>query len=171
MVRARWSQSRAPIFGEAHRNALIDVASRYRALFKAPSVAAEAHLRFGFLQFVLGDRSAARTHAAEADRISTDSIVRYQSHVVAAWAWQSDRRPVEAAAAYRAALELFPLARSAAAPLGALLVEAGALDDAESLLERALLSRPVPVDPLDRFSDFDGWQWPDRLARIREAVR
>ena len=150
----------------------IDIAERgYRQLIKNPAVAAEAHLRLGFIRFLKGDESEARMHFADADRLSTDNGTKYCARLLTAWAWDAERRADEALAAFQRALELAPSAYSSALPVAASLQKAGRLAEAEALLQRVFAADRLEHDPLIHFDRADNRFYPQRLERLREALK
>lgn len=143
--------------------------AHYEALTKASAVAAEAHMRAGYLQIRFGDHGGARRHFAEADRLTTDSSVHYVSRMLTGTAWQTDRHASEAEAAYRAALEAVPHARSASTLLAALLAARGEHAEATSLLESA---GKTTDDPWGfRFMQASAGMFPEALVHVRALLR
>jgi tetratricopeptide (TPR) repeat protein len=140
----------------------------YEALTKTPAVAAEAHLRAGYMLIRLGNSVRARAHLADADQPSSTPLVQYLSRLFTGATWQAER-PAEAEAAYRSALEILPHARSASTLLAALLVARDQGAHATEVLESA---GPAADDPwTSSFHQGDFRLYPEALARLRALLK
>ena len=97
--------------------------------------------------------------------------MRYISHFLEGAAWEGDLHPSEAESAYRAALAVAPLARSASLRLTALLSAGGRVNEAAAVLDSALLADRPADDPANAFASGDGRIAAALLVRLREGIK
>jgi tetratricopeptide (TPR) repeat protein len=148
--------------------ALLEAAAKhYEELTRFSVVAAEAHLRLGFLRLKQRRRTEARAHLAEADRLTADPGFRYLSRLFQGWTYERDDQLADAEAAYRSALEVRPHVRSASTLLAAVLASSGRVNEASRVLADGMIARPIADDPWESFVRTSR----ERLAEMLDALR
>jgi hypothetical protein len=146
----------------------------FKALTTSAAVGAEANLRLGYIELAGGRPSVARDLFRNADALPGDPYTRYLSRLFTGMAWERDGRAPAAEAAYRAALDVVPRARSASTLLASLLFLDDRRQESTAVLESGLAARPPETDPWRTFVKGvagDGRRWPDMLAELRAQLR
>lgn len=158
-------------FGDDQDRLLQAARAHYKKLMSSKSVGAEAYLRNGFIQLMLGDRSRARDDFSSATKLTTDRDILYLSSFLSGWSWNRDRRVAEAEKALRDALAAAPRARSAAIVLAAVLYATNRRDDASELLQETLFASPAPRDPWNDALRGRAPLWLSDLEVLRGTLR
>ena len=149
---------------------LQQASSTLEQLLTEESIAAEAQLRLGYIQLRLGHRDVALQHFQRVAGTG-DPSVKYLARLFAGWTEASEGRVDEAAAEYRAALEVVPRARSASTLLTLLLVMNHRLADAEAIAA-ALMSTPEPADDPWRGYKLGSYHaYQALIDQLHEAIR
>lgn len=148
-----------------------EVVTRYEAAIKFPNTAVEARIRAARMLVALGDADRAIALLDNSTRQAADKEMRYFAHLVLGQALRAKGRSDEAAAAYRAALDVWPGAQSARVALMTLLVAAGKHDDAAALADAAQAAGDDVFDPWWTYWLGDFRDYPAILARLREMGR
>ncbi|HEX7780105.1 MAG TPA: tetratricopeptide repeat protein [Vicinamibacterales bacterium] len=149
---------------------LQQAAATLEQLLTEESIAAEARLRLGYIQLRLGHPDVALQHFQKVGS-SGDASLKYLARLFAGWTLAADGRVDEAAARYRAALEVVPRARSASTLLTMLLVMNHRLADAEEIAA-ALMSTPEPADDPWRGYKLGSYRvYQTLIDRLHEAIR
>jgi Flp pilus assembly protein TadD len=131
----------------------------------------EAHLRLGYIQLRLGQNDSALQHFDRVTTTAASPAHRYLGHLFAGLALARVNRGSEAATSYRAALRLVPRARSATTLLTSVLLMHGQMAEAELVATEFIGGTPAAVDPWDRYFIGDFPQFPQLIARLKEALR
>ena len=141
-----------------------------RALDAAPD-SREAMLRLGRVSQVLGDAARARV-AFDAVLESPDAapFLRYHALLFLGQLDEQEGDSARAAAQYREALVVMPVAQAPALALSRLNDGAGNIADARRWLIRSLVAvSPERDDPWWRYARGQEWQLSQRLQRLRET--
>jgi tetratricopeptide (TPR) repeat protein len=146
-------------------------AAAFEALAADPTIGAEALVRLGFCRLRLGQRDRALQHFADALRARPARDVSYLAQFFSGVALARSGRAEEAAAAYRAALDVQPRTRSASALLTSLLFMHHKLDDAEAVAEEFLSNPPADRDPWQTYLLGDYPSYSDLVVRLRDAAK
>jgi tetratricopeptide (TPR) repeat protein len=156
----------------AERTAALErAAALLEQLVSTPDLAADAHLRLGYVRLRQGQRDAALGHFDQIAASDANVRTRYLGHVLAGWSLGSVNRVNEAAIAYRAALRLVPRAQSATALLVALYLRHDQLMEAELASDEFLDPAPAPSDPWHAYFVGDYDAYPQLVTTLREALR
>jgi VWFA-related protein len=123
------------------------ILEHYEAAMRFPETAAEARLRAGRFLYGLGQFDRALSVLDGSSAPATDPEVGYMTDLVRGQVLRALQRPDEAAAAFRAALTVFPGAQSARVALMALLVGHGHRQEAGSLAEAVQTPSEDQYDP------------------------
>jgi tetratricopeptide (TPR) repeat protein len=131
----------------------------------------EAQLRRGFLEYRLGRSEAALADLSAAAAGDDDRTRTYLAHLFIGWVHERDGRKAEATASFRRAYETLP-ALSAALALGVRLYEdeADERDEADSLVEAALLGAAGRTDPWKDYGYGDLRRWPALIGELRSMA-
>ena len=148
---------------------LYAVSRSLEALANDPSVGAEVHLHYAFIALRFASFGAALTHARGAAR-SLDRDVRFVAELFSGLASEGLDQPADAIAAYRAALEIAPRARSASVLLTSLLLRSGGRAAASEAAE-AYLSGPEPADPWKTYRTGDYRLFNGYLDQLRGVLK
>lgn len=134
-------------------------------------LSAEAFVRLGYLRLRLGDTDAALRNFDQASERTTSRDLRYLARLYTGLTLDRLNRVEEAAASYRAALDLVPQARSATTLLVALLVRAGRLEESEGVATAFIEAGQAADDPWRDYFLGDYPSAQDLIARLRTAVK
>ncbi len=145
-------------------------AAAFDALLSDERVGAEAHLRAGYCRLRLGVPDRARDHFRIAAS-SSDPFVKYLAHLYDGWSHAREGRVDAAAAAYRAALDAIPRARSAATLLTSALFMHHRLSDAEAVATEFMSGPAALDDPWRSYRLGDYRSYRGLIARLREAFK
>lgn len=153
-----------------------ETVARLQDAAAVPSLAAEARIRLAFLHLEDNRFETAIEDLNFADARPLDTDLRYLSALFRAWTSVRQRKPDEAIASFRRALEAVPDAQTAALALGSALYLRGDRDEAAAVVESALAATSVALpervrDPWLMYGYGDFRLWPQRIAALREAVR
>lgn len=143
----------------------------FGALVNDPRVGAEAHLRLGFLQWVLNRDDEAALSLREAATRAGDVELKYLAQFLIGWTALQRGDLAAARTSLAAALETRPNSQSAAIALAAIDLKEG---DAGRGYERArsALDNPSKADdPWRLFLYGHHAQWPARLAELRRRLQ
>jgi tetratricopeptide (TPR) repeat protein len=150
---------------------LQQAATTLETLVPDETVGAEARLRLGFIHLRLGRHEQALQQFTQVVSVTSDAQLKYLGHLFSGWTLARDGRTDEAIAAYRAALELIPRARSATTLLTMLLVMNHKLGDAETVTD-AFLSTPMTVeDPWRTYPQGSYRSYQRLIDQLHEAIR
>lgn len=136
-----------------------------------PTTGAEAAVRLGVLRLRTRNLNGALELFARAETQTRDRYLLYLSRYFSGQARERQKRPEDAERAYRGALATIPGSISATMALSAVLVRAGRVSEATTLVEAALTANPTPVDPWRTFATADDRFWRVLLARLHDAIR
>lgn len=144
---------------------------RYLALTRLPDVAAEAHVRLALVATRFAQPDEALRHLEYAQELADEPYVLYLSYLVAATVHERQERDDEAIDAYRAALTVFPRARSATSLLAARLVGLGRQAEAAALADDffAAGSGDLAGDPWSTYRLGDFRLLASYLGQLRAA--
>jgi hypothetical protein len=156
---------------EARRRARArEAIALFEPLVDDPAVGAEASMRLGYLRFTLHETEAALAAYARS-AVSEDTFVGYLARFLTGRALDRLGRRDDANAQYRAALTILPRAQSASQALAANLFLHGDREEAYRLVQSAASLTPRLDDPWHQFGYGDLRLVPDRMARLREAIK
>ena len=148
------------------------LAAHYRALADTPTLSSDALVRIGFLHFLAGDDTRARSTLLQAQLADgADARTRYLAQLFLGWMFERAGKHDEAMGAFRAALVAEPAGRTAAAWLAARYAIAGRQTDAESVAERSLDPTLTTGDPWRTFFAGEIWRFPTLIERLRTLTR
>ena len=133
--------------GRARSAPQLDAVVALEPLTKIPAVAAEAWVRTGIMQFVIGDFAAALKSFEAAQPVATETSMKYLAHFYAGRALEASSRTDSAIDEYRRALEIVPDAESATVAMTSLQFARDERDDAIAQINRVFNKRPGPPDP------------------------
>jgi len=148
---------------------LYAVARTLEGLANDPAIAAEVHLHYAFIAMRFANYEASLVHARTAAR-SLDRDVRFAAELFTALASERLNQPADAVAAYRAALEIAPRARSASVLLTSLLLRTGGRSAASEVSD-AYLAGPEPPDPWKTYRTGDYRLFTGYLDQVRGALK
>jgi tetratricopeptide (TPR) repeat protein len=150
-----------------------ETVARLTDALAVPSLAAEAHIRLAFLDLMANRFDTAATHLDAAETATTDPELRYLAALFRGWAWTRQKKPDDAIAAFRKAIEAVPDAQTATLALGAGLYANGEREEASAMVEHALTATdPTRVhDPWLLYGYGDFRRWPKLIAELREALK
>ncbi|HYN06784.1 MAG TPA: tetratricopeptide repeat protein [Vicinamibacterales bacterium] len=150
---------------------LEQAAATLEGLVSDETVGAEARLRLGFIHLRLGRREQALQQFKQVEGVPRDAALKYLGLLFSGWTLARDGRTDEAIAAYRAALEVIPRARSATTLLTMLLVMNHKLGDAEMVTD-AFMNAPLTVeDPWRTYQLGSYRSYQGLIDQLREAIR
>jgi tetratricopeptide (TPR) repeat protein len=150
---------------------LEQAAATLEGLVSDETVGAEARLRLGFIHLRRGRRDQAVQQFTQVDAATGDASLKYLGRLFSGWTLARDGRVDEAIAAYRAALETIPRARSATTLLTMLLVMNHKLDDAEKVSDAFMSASATVEDPWRTYALGDYRSYPGLIDQLREAIR
>jgi tetratricopeptide (TPR) repeat protein len=133
-------------------------------------VRAEAAVRLGYLALRNGDADAALRYLRDGAMAKADPFVRYLSHLFEGRALEQLNRPLEAVAAYRAAIAAEP-GQTAQLALGAALARTGQRQEATATVAAAVVATPARVDPWTIYGRGDARLWPEISERLRKELQ
>lgn len=142
----------------------------YEKALASPTVAAEAHLRIGYLRLVSGKSEDAFVHLDKVFALTQDRDLLYLADLFMGWAAERAGHLDRAEAAYRSAMTRVPSARTAVMWLAAALQSRGQLGDAQALVDASLASPSTIPDPWPLFGKGDMRRWPATMDRLRAAL-
>jgi tetratricopeptide (TPR) repeat protein len=142
----------------------------YERALASPAVAAEAHLRIGYLRLVSGKSADALAHFEQVPGLTRDRDLLYLTELFTGWAAERAGHLDVAEAAYRRALTHVPSARTAVMWLAAALQSRGQLADAQALIDASLAASSTVADPWPLFGQGDMRVWPATMDRLRAAL-
>ena len=124
-----------------------EVVARYEAAMKFPETELEARVRAARYLYALGEFDKALAVLNAASRKSTDKEVQYFGELIRGQIQKARGQHDDAAAAFRAALTIWPGAQSARVALMTLLVNRGDREGAAALAEAAQTASDDEFDP------------------------
>lgn len=145
------------------------VSRSLEALGNDPSIAAEVHLHYAFIALRFANFQPALAHARAAAR-SLDRDVRFVAELIAGLASERLGEVADAIAAYRAALEITPRARSASLLLTSVLLRNGGRAGASEAAD-AYFAGPEPPDPWKTYRTGDYRLFNGYLDELRRALK
>lgn len=158
-------------FGRVSRPPQLDALMGLEPLQAIPAVASEAFIRAGLVHVTLRDHAAALKAFAAARPGASTTQVKYLSHFLAGRSLEALNRQDDAAAEYRAALALVPLAESATVALAGLHFMRGDNDDAVKLVDDAFAKTSTTTDP-GRLTGYGAFlYWPEIKAAMRAEIK
>jgi tetratricopeptide (TPR) repeat protein len=155
---------------EERTRALERAAVLFEQLLPLPALAAEAHLRLGYVRLRQGQHDAALGHFDRAGTLTSAPSHRYMAYLFAGWTLAGLGRAGEAASSYRAALRVVPRAQSATSLLISLLIRNSQLAEAEQAVTE-FFAGPAPADPWQAYLLGDFFEYQEIVAKLREAMR
>jgi hypothetical protein len=158
----------------AARRLMLACSSEFENLMSLPQVGVEARVRAGFWRLMADDsEGAARLLqiAATEARVAADRWHEYLSHLFLGHARVTADDREGAAHSYRSALQAWPAADSARAPLAAVLFGSGKREEAVTVVSSMLASTAQGRDPWVWFPFGDYRFWSERLERLRAQLR
>ena len=155
---------------------LAEIRAAVEPLLAMPEARANAHFDLALIALCFADSKGALQHLAEIDRATGDTDLRYLGRFLQARVHAHAGRREAAEQAYRDALAIRPLTRSATAALGEILFTSGRRQEAATLAEEFLASpRELPSlllrrDPWDQFTRTGPHVNGSVLLRLRKAI-
>ena len=149
---------------------LVEARRLFELAQRLEPIRAEATVRLGRVLSRLHEDKQALAALRKVPELTHDAELRHLSHLFEAAIHERADRPDDAIAAYRAALKALPSAHTASMLLALQLHDRGDNDDAAAIADRALTSPPV-ADPWLRYLTPGLRHWPERIAKVREALR
>jgi tetratricopeptide (TPR) repeat protein len=146
-------------------------AGLFERLTSHTDLAAEAHLRLGYVRLCQGQRDTALAHFDRVAALTEERRIRYLAHLYSGWILGGLGRVNEAVIAYRAALRFVPGAQSAATLLVALLTRNNQLDEAERMADEFLTGTEGVDDPWRTYFIGDFTAYPRLVRQLREALQ
>jgi tetratricopeptide (TPR) repeat protein len=139
-------------------------------LTKTTTVAADAYVRIGIMQFVVKDFAAALKAYEQAQEIATDPATKFVAFLNAGRTLEALKRPDDAERAYARALEIVPDAESATVALASLRFAGDDRDTAVTMIDKVFNRKPSPADPgrLIPYGTFV--RWPSLKSAMRAAL-
>ena len=147
----------------------LEIVRRYEEAMKFPETEAEARVRAARFLYGLGQLERGLGLLNGATRQSTDKEVRYLAHLVRGQLLRARGRSDDAAAAFRAALVIWPGAQSARVALMTLLVSRGNRAEAATLAEAAQTASDDQFDPWWTYWLGDYRAYPAMLGQAARA--
>jgi VWFA-related protein len=144
---------------------------RFREAQADDTLRAEASVRLGHVQLVLGRPDEALAALSGIDNTTKDRALLYLSRLFRGLAYEARGRPTEAATAYRSALETSPGAHSATMRLAALWFRTGYRAEADDLLKTLLSDNDPRRDPWWSYYAADFRFWFPRIDRVRTLLK
>jgi hypothetical protein len=124
-----------------------EIVSRYEQAMKFPETETEARVRAARFLYALGEFDRALALLNGITIPSTDLEIRYFAHLIRGQLLRASGRIDDAAAAFRAALAVWPGAQSARVALMTLLVNRGNREEAAALAEAVQTASADQYDP------------------------
>jgi tetratricopeptide (TPR) repeat protein len=140
------------------------------SLLDVPAVAAEVHLRIGYLDYQLNEDAAALAHWQAALSSSTDPFVTYVTHLLTGVLNQRRGDRAAAETSLRRALNEVPGAQSATEILAAQLFIDRRVDESYDLVDAMFANRPLVTDPWRLFGYGDFRSFPNLVAQLRHGA-
>ncbi len=144
---------------------------RFREALADDSLRAEANVRLGHVQLVLGRYDEALAAWAGVENATADRALVYLTRLFSGLALEGRGRPTEAATAYRRALDVSPGAHSATMRLAALWFRTGYRSEADELLKTLLGDNDPRRDPWWSYYAADFRFWYPRIERVRTILK
>ena len=135
-----------------------------------PQLGSEAHLRTGYLYLRLREWPEAIRHLDSARISAREPFLVAAANYFAGFVYELDKKPADAIASYRRAIEMAPGMRNLSTRLAALLYLRNERTEAYTLLEAAHKT-PAPVDLLVALDSGDSRFVPGWLEEIRRAIK
>lgn len=168
LVRAREALTRAE--GESFRASERAIA-RFEEVSRDESVGAEASLRAGHVQLLLGRYDAALTSWTAVEQRTKDPALLFLLHLFRGIAFEGRARLDEARQSYKAALAISPHAHSATLRLAALAFRYGHEDDSAALADALLKDDDARRDPWWSYYAADWRFWYPRVEHLRTFLK
>lgn len=174
------AQSRAPVpppGRQATAKPSIDwfreeAARKYQELaMSVESVRAEAHVRRAHVHIERGRHDDALAALSEVERLTKDPALIYLGRLFRGLAFDGLRKPAEAQAAYRSALEISPGAHSATLALATSLFRNGQRVEADRLIAALLKHNDPRVDPWWAYWAGDYRFWYPLISGVRGLLQ
>ncbi len=134
-------------------------------------VGAEASVRLGNMFLRNGNVIAALPLFESAERRTRELYVAYLARFFRGQALERQKKPDDAAAAYRRALATIPGAQSGSFALSALLAVHGHRAEAAQVVDVALTTTPRPLDPWRGYGEADARFWPVLIEQLHAEIR
>ena len=167
LARAKEALARAE--GERYRTSERAIA-RFREAAKIDSIAAEATLRMGHVQYRAGRYDTALTTWTLLENRTDDPALQFLVHLFRGLAYEGYDRVGPARESYIAALRVSPGAHSATMRLAALAFIHGRGDDPHPLVDALLRNDDPRRDPWWSYYAGDWRFWYPRIERVRTAL-
>jgi tetratricopeptide (TPR) repeat protein len=148
---------------------LVEVQKDYEKLTVYDSVRAEAWLRAGYGLVRLGKYQEAVDRFYRVRPSASEPSLNYLADYSSGWIFEQIKRPTDAIAAYRRALDATPRAPSASKRLAALLFEMDHRTEADRVFAETTDS-PV-LDPVSQFMGGDARLWPLLIEELRAQLK
>jgi tetratricopeptide (TPR) repeat protein len=145
--------------------------ARFREAATTESLRAEANLRLGHVQLVMGRYDEALTALTALEVKTGDRALVYLTHLFRGMALENRARVDEARASYRQALALSPGAHSATLRLASLEFRRGRTDVPETMVDALLKSNDPRRDPWWSYYAADWRFWYPRIERVRSLLK
>jgi tetratricopeptide (TPR) repeat protein len=149
-------------------------ASEARQIFESlqddEQVGAEASVRLGLLRLRANAVAPALALFEEAERRTREPYVVYLARYFRGRALERARRPDDAIAAHRGALDVIPGAQSASFALAALLASRGHRTEAARVADQALTANPRRLDPWRAYGQADARFWPELIDQLHQEI-
>jgi len=158
-------------YGRSSQPPQLEALTALAPLQAIPAVASEAYIRAGLIHVTLRDHAAALKAFEAARPGASTTPLKYLSHFLAGRSLEMLNRQDDAAAEYRAALALVPLAESATVALAGLHFTRGEHDDAVRLVDEAFAKTSTTTDP-GRLTGYGAFlYWPEITAAMRAEIK
>ena len=145
--------------------------ARFREAATTESLRAEANLRLGHVQLVMGRYDEALTALTALEVKTGDRAIVYLTHLFRGMALENRARVDEARASYRQALAISPGAHSATLRLASLEFRRGRTDVPETMVDALLKSNDPRRDPWWSYYAADWRFWYPRIERVRSLLK
>ncbi len=145
--------------------------ARFREAATTESLRAEANLRLGHVQLVMGRYDEALTALTALEVKTGDRALVYLTHLFRGMALENRARVDEARASYRQALAISPGAHSATLRLASLEFRRGRTDVPETMVDALLKSNDPRRDPWWSYYAADWRFWYPRIERVRSLLK
>jgi tetratricopeptide (TPR) repeat protein len=165
-VETRRDRSIGPLL----RQPQFDAITGLEPLTHEPSVAAEAWVRTGLLQFAAGDHTAAVRAYDSALAVGTGPSMKYVAQFSAGRAFEALGQPEDAIRSYTRALEVIPDAESATVALASLQFSRDEREAAVARLDRTFGPRTTNTDPGRMIGYGSFIRWPELQAAMRAEL-
>jgi tetratricopeptide (TPR) repeat protein len=147
-----------------------DAVQVYQALEKDPDVGGEAMVRLGAMQLRRRSLPDALRNLERAEALTRDPYVIFLARYFKGQAFERQRQPERAEAAYRGAVAAVPKAQSATLALASLVFRNGSRAEAQRLVRDMLAADPPPLDPWRAYIHADDRFWPQLVGRLRAEI-